>query len=163
MALGLLNSNTGSSETMDKCLRDLRKNIFQPKILYMITLLRMRVEWHFQTHSASKSLPYLPLFSPGIWNMNTIKINWKIKFIHTHTYIKKEDLKFREQGEEKKVKDPRITDIYQRERETCPDWSRWEGPRKAFFKTGRITSISECLEKGFEQLVESLGWINDKQ
>ena len=48
--------------------------------------------------------------------MSAIKINWKIKFMHTHIYIKKEDLKFRQHGKEKFKKDPRIANVYQTEK-----------------------------------------------
>lgn len=55
--------------------------------------------------------------------------------MHLHANTGKEDLKFSEQGKEKEVKKyPRITDVDETKRETHPDLSRGEGPRKAFLK-----------------------------
>ena len=40
--------------------------------------------------------------------------------MHTHIYIKKKDLKFRDHDKKFK-KDTRVTNVYQTEREICPD------------------------------------------
>ena len=55
---------------------------------YCVYKLRMRVKLgHFQTCDASKSSAYLHLLAAVIGEMNSTKMNWKIKYIHTHIYI----------------------------------------------------------------------------